>query len=82
MLAALRADTLNVNNVVVDYAGDDEPGHRSVPEGEFVALSVIGPGGAGPTTGIEASLIAAGARHAYVQRAHGRDSITVFLDRA
>lgn len=87
MISAVSADTLNASNVVVEPTGDAS----SVPEGEFVALTVSGSDGSEPDgawpgkskllAGLERELIYAGAQYAYVRSIHGRGSITVFLDR-
>ena len=69
---------LNVNNVVVQPPDDGEPG--SIPEGEFVAVTVRGT--AGPAfDGVDGRLMAHGARHAYTRRQSGMDSVTAFLNR-
>ena len=87
MISATAADTLNASNVVVEPSADESP----IPEGEFVALTVSGSDGSEPDgawpgkskllAGLEAELVAAGARYAYVRSIRGKGSITVFMDR-
>jgi hypothetical protein len=82
--------TLNVANVVVEP--DNEDG--SIPEGEFVAITVRGGGswdddtwrpGTEPTTatlrGVGSAAGAAGAVYAYTRNLGDEGSVTVFLPR-
>ena len=90
LIAATAADTLNVNNMAVEPDEDEDRG--SIPEGEFVAVTVSGSDGSEPDgtwpgnskllTGLERKLIYAGAQYAYVRSIRGRGSVTVFLDRS
>ena len=91
MIAATAADTLNVNNLVVEPSADEDRGPNDIPEGEFVAFTVSGsdgrepdgtwPGNSQLLAGLERELVYAGAQYAYVRSIHGRGSITVLLDR-
>ena len=82
--------TLNVSNVVVEP--DEEGG--SIPEGDFVAITVRGTGdwddhtwraGQGPTTGmlcnVGPSADTAGAVYAYTRDLGSEGSVTVLLPR-
>lgn len=82
--------TLNVSNVVVEP--DEEGG--SIPDGEFVAVTLRGAGSwdddvwradQGPTTGLLGSVgpsaEAAGAVYAYARNLGPEGSVTVFLPR-
>ena len=92
MIAATAADTLNVNNLVVDLPEDEPRGPNDIPEGEFVAITASGSDGREPDgtwpgkskllAGLERKLIYAGAQYAYVRSIHGKGSITVLLDRS
>ncbi len=91
MIAATAADTLNVNNLVVEPSADEDRGPNDIPEGEFVAFTVSGSDGREPDgtwpgksqllARLERELVYAGAQYAYVRSIHGRGSITVLLDR-
>ena len=82
--------TLNVANVVVEP--DDEVG--SIPQGEFVAITVRGSGSwvgetwragrrpaTGPFEGLGLAAERAGAVYAYTRDLGHEDSVTVFLPR-
>lgn len=89
----LRDLTLNVSNVVVEPdEGDEEM--EWVPDGEYVAITVRGPGawgddrwraGQGPTTGplcnVGPAADAAGAVYAYTRDLGAEGSVTALLPR-
>lgn len=91
LVAATAADTLNVNNMVVEPDEDQDRGPHPMPEGEFVAVTVSGSDGSEPDgtwpgkskllARLERELVYAGAQYAYVRSIHGRGSVTVLLDR-
>jgi len=84
--------TLNVSNVTVD-PGEDEEG-ESIPEGDYVAVTVRGAGvweddlwraGQGATTGLLGNVVtaahAAGAVYAYTRNLGSEGSVTALLPR-
>jgi hypothetical protein len=85
--------TLNVSNVTVDPDEEDDEG-ESIPEGDYVAVTVRGDGawdddvwrtGQGPTTGLLADVGpaagAAGAVYAYTRNLGSEGSVTALLPR-
>ena len=91
--AQLEELTLNASNVVVESGGDHE--ERPPLPGEYVAVTVSGnvdweadavwypasPQPEGKLGEINARLLDAGARYAYIRRLTPKGSITVFLSR-
>ena len=88
--------TLSAANVVVPpESAADEPGHASVPVGEFAAITLRGPGDWSPDwtwspqvpvpvalpAGWRKRLPCSGARFAYGRALAGESSVTVFLPR-